>query len=461
MGRKAKPLPIPEQDRRLCRIICLCQLTLVLSGVALVYLTVAIYMPSHRAFQSGIEPTPVTCHTVNTFMQTSYCDWASCGEWCLTRTAGFCPQIEVQVRRNGTQVRLEGCRPRRLVSIACPQVDPEALKKFNCNNGTECSALTGVFNCSLGHCANMSELYQCAPKADGIVVNSEHDNMKLNGFFSCYKSTCVKIKQVFYCTRYCPKISTTGVNVYLLYEDSVYTGECERAVALDKANGSEDPVPLADPAEFWRADNDSGVLMASCLAVSRHDTTLSATDCVNGSLVDQARVPKLFMNFTVLWSLYEQAERVADLGQWFAPQQSQLVIYNRTKLYINLEACVNTLQGECKQFLNTHGRDGDNHTAPSRFPCYYDKSDSSFVVARFDLRKTWRELLIAALVPSTLFLLSAATLCVITRSVTVGDDARMHCKYCGGGSPAGGEPVRTGPDDETDNEESPALGPGA
>jgi hypothetical protein len=55
-----------------------------------------------------------------------------------------------------------------------------------------------------------------------------------------------------------------------------------------------------------------------------------------------------------------------------------------------------------------------------------------FVVARFDLQKTWRELLIAVLVPSVMFIASSATLCIITRSVNVGDDTKMRCTYCVG-----------------------------
>jgi len=47
MGRrKDKPRVIPEQDARICRAICLCQLTMVLSCVSIVYLSVAIYSPS-------------------------------------------------------------------------------------------------------------------------------------------------------------------------------------------------------------------------------------------------------------------------------------------------------------------------------------------------------------------------------------------------------------------------------
>lgn len=144
MGRrKNKPRLIPEQDKRICGSICLCQLTIVLSCVSIVYLSVAIYLPSYkykatptrlwdfdfflltpvccsyRAFQSGFEATPVMCQTVNTTIANN-CPWASCGEWCLTKTGGFCTQIHATVRRNGTDIQLENCT--RIATTACPQV---------------------------------------------------------------------------------------------------------------------------------------------------------------------------------------------------------------------------------------------------------------------------------------------------------------------------------------------------
>jgi hypothetical protein len=53
MGKKTPPedLVIPPQDSRICGTICVCQMTAVLSSVALVYLTVAIYLPAMRAFR--------------------------------------------------------------------------------------------------------------------------------------------------------------------------------------------------------------------------------------------------------------------------------------------------------------------------------------------------------------------------------------------------------------------------
>jgi hypothetical protein len=79
------------------------------------------------------------------------------------------------------------------------------------------------------------------------------------------------------------------------------------------------------------------------------------------------------MNFTTLWALYANKTRPVDPTQRFLPMQSELAIYNSSRLYINLDACVNTLRGECKEFFGTHGRDGRNNSAQSRFPCFYDK----------------------------------------------------------------------------------------
>lgn len=67
----------------------------------------------------------------------------------------------------------------------------------------------------------------------------------------------------------------------------------------------------------------------------------------------------------------------------FLPKQSSLTIYNTSQLYINLEGCVNTLRGECLQFLHTHGRDGDNNTAQSRYLCYYNKVSFNFYFSTF------------------------------------------------------------------------------
>lgn len=102
----------------------------------------------------------------------------------------------------------------------------------------------------------------------------------------------------------------------------------------------------------------------------------SATDCINGTLLNATLVPNKWMNFTVYRQLVDYTTRVVDENQRFLPQQRELTIYNHSRLYINLDGCVNTLRGECRQFLYTNGNDGDNFTAQSRFPCFYNKVSS-------------------------------------------------------------------------------------
>ncbi|XP_071054771.1 uncharacterized protein [Onthophagus taurus] len=374
MGRrnKCKPRMIPQQDKRICGSICFCQLIVVFSSVSLIYLTVAIYIPSYRAFHSGYEEVPVMCQTVNTSMINN-CSWASCGEWCLTKTSGFCPQIQVTTRRNGTELILEGCT--NFISVSCPEANVGKLKKYNCNNGTECKTLYGVFNCSLGHCTNMSQVYQCHYKADGFVVDSDKDNTKLNGFFECKGAKCTKIKRAFSCDRYCDTIYSSLKNVIISVDNTLHLAYCGSVIATTMANGREEG-KVIPPKTIWR-ETKNDILMMSCFkAVYYNNGTngiINASDCINGTIYNAIDVPKPSMNFTTFWNLQKKWRESLDPEQNFIPMQSHLTIYNSSHLYINLDGCVNTLKGECRQFLHTHGKDGRNQTAQSRFHCFHNK----------------------------------------------------------------------------------------
>ncbi|XP_056645726.1 uncharacterized protein LOC130898800 [Diorhabda carinulata] len=432
MGRrnKCKPRIIPQQDKRICGCICFCQLVVVFSCVSLIYLTVAIYIPSYRAFRSGFEETPVMCQTINISTENN-CSWASCGEWCLTKTSGYCPQIHATSRQNGTTVQFLNCT--NFQSSICPPVNPEHLKKFNCNNGSECASLKGLFNCSLGHCSNMSQLYECHYKADGFTVDTDKDNLKLNGFFECKGAKCTKIKKTFTCDRICSEnITSTNMNVFISVGDAVKFAHCESAVATNKAAGKIQGT-LIPPTQFWsKLPNE--VTMVSCHTVQYDEIPqiIHATDCINGTIYDVEIIPKHFITFKEFWNLTGKHRNVVDPKNEFVPMQSSLTIYNASRLFINLDGCVNTLRGECSDFVKTHGRDGRNQTSPSRFPCFYNKKNSFMVVSRYDLKKTWRDLIIAITIPSVLFVISFVTLCAIMQSVRVDDDTKMRCKYCFG-----------------------------
>lgn len=254
--------------------------------------------------------------------------------------------------------------------------------------------------------------------------------MKLNGFFFCKGSNCTQIKKAFHCDRYCSKITTSLMNLFVMHNNSVTTLDCDGAYAMTESRGSEPGIRLDQPVKVW--DESLGFLLTNCIDIQKvsDSNNFIAYDCLNGTLLETTVVPEPFTNFTTFWKIYENSTTILDPTQKYLPKQSTLTIYNTTKLFINLEGCVNTLRGECKEFLFTHGQDGSKNTAQSRFQCYYHKQHSNFVVARFDLQKTWRELLIAVIVPSSLFIISLTTLCVISQTVQVGDDAKMRCQYC-------------------------------
>ncbi|KAL1493212.1 hypothetical protein ABEB36_011309 [Hypothenemus hampei] len=374
---KCKPRIIPQQDKRICGCICFCQLVIVLSGVSLIYLTVAIYVPSYRAFRSGFQEKPVMCQTTNTSMINN-CSWASCGEWCLTRTSGFCPQIHATARQNGTIVTLVNCTS--FNTSECPPINFNTLKRYNCNNGTECALLKGVFNCSLGHCSNLSQIYDfhdCYYKADGFTVDSDKDNAKLNGYFECKGSKCTKIKRVFNCHRICKdNISSEAKNVFITIGDRVHQTRCEAAYATTKANGNDEGEKI-EPTQFWKYKKDE-VMMISCHTIEHFENneTLRATDCINGTIFDTKVIPQPYATFRQFWNLTGKHSYVVDPTNRFVPSQKSLTIYNHSRLYINLDGCVNTLKGECFSFLLSHGGDGGNQVAASRYVCYYNKVSS-------------------------------------------------------------------------------------
>lgn len=217
------------------------------------------------------------------------------------------------------------------------------------------------------------------------------------------------------------------MNTFVMHNNSVTTLDCEAAYATTEAQGSDPGLRLSSPVKIW--DESMGYLLTHCIDIQRigDSNNFNAFDCLNGTLLESYVVPEPYTNFTTFWKIYDNSSVHLDPTQKYLPRQSTLTIYNTTKLFINLEGCVNTLRGECKEFLFTHGQDGAKNTAQSRFQCFYNKHHSEFVLARFDLGKTWRELMIAVIVPSSLFLISLTALCVISQTVRVGDDAKMRC----------------------------------
>lgn len=56
------------------------------------------------------------------------------------------------------------------------------------------------------------------------------------------------------------------MNVYLKYDDNLYTAECKRALALNEAQGNH-PSLFIDPIEIWTEEKAGGALFGQCTNV--------------------------------------------------------------------------------------------------------------------------------------------------------------------------------------------------
>lgn len=417
---------IPPQDGKICGTICICQMTLVLSSVALVYLTVAIYMPSTRAFSSGINPEPIMCTTTKMVHKDS-CDWISCGEWCLSKSTGPCDQIYVNLRTNGSSITFNNCT--NSANKTCYGIDQENSKKARCI-ADECKNLTGTFNCTAGACINITDAFECHwghldPPLKCSGRRGKITCIEIAGLFACDRGTCSKILPPYNCDRRCVDIPTRHKNIMIFSGDKVILSQCESAVTTNTA------------VEVWN-ETQENILMVSCHTIKLVDETIETTDCINGSVM-QEKVPDL-ANFTYLTTLHIFKAIPQKL---IAPIEQELTLWNDSKLMINLEGCVNTLSDECRDFMKDYGKDGTDHNARARFPCFYSDFNKDVVVARFDLEVTYKQFLFASTVPSVLFVVSCIVLILCQRTVVVGDDAKMRF-LCLGADPNGGSSLDGG-----------------
>lgn len=407
-------------------------MTAVLSSVAIVYLTVAIYMPTMREFQSGISQDPVICTTTRN-VSSQKCVWSSCSEWCLSKPSGGCAQIYVNIRQNGSALLFQNCS--HFVNKTCFGFDPENAKKYTCIRD-DCKTLTGTFNCTEGVCINITDAFRCEfrNKEKPLQCNVHRGKincMAITGLNSCNQGECSRILEPYNCDRRCVDIPTRNKNVIVLSGDRTLLMRCDTAAYLE-GYVDGDPVPGVDAdarqrRQVWSEDQDD-VVLTSCMNVAFNEPEeLLATDCVNGSLLRKDMLSDL-ANFSHLTNLNAQSDRPITLDDDVAPREHKLLIAKDSHLHINLQGCVNTLRGECDMFIRRFGKDGSDHNARARFRCFYATGIPSLAVVRFDLERTYKEFLVASVVPVVMLIISCLTLILCQKTVEVGDDAKMRFK---------------------------------
>ena len=121
-------------------------------------------------------------------------------------------------------------------------------------------------------------------------------------------------------------------NVIIMNGDKLYITNCRESV-VDQSTGEIVWTPSSNPDE---------TLILSCTYVRNGslDGQLSASDCINAVLVNTSLV--LRENFTLaqLMSAYQHpnaSRRLPASGNHLIPTENELIIYNRSKLLVNLE----------------------------------------------------------------------------------------------------------------------------
>lgn len=455
---------IPKQDKRICTTICICQMCLVFSCVAIVYLSVAVYMPTLRAYRLEIDD-PVMCTTIRVDEGSNH---SSCSEWCLSKGSGGSKnrQIYVHLRENGSEIIFDECINHDIYS--CQPINFESMDRRlirNCRTKTiakydentkknkllktnECSDLTGLFHCFDGVCYDVSDKLDCnshnetlmrltcgqtqQSKIKGERVKNliNYECGEIHGVFNCEHGNCSKT-DYSNCGHDCGVINIDSKNVVIMSDDQVLVMKCSTAKV--KKNDSKTEL-------IWNSeDDDNDFLMVSCLSYNMTNfnvreyrgirKSIEAIDCIEGVSLNydyhlNATSLNATMNYMNLSQFYNNLTKNISIS----PFVSNLTINKETKLMINLEGCVNTLRDECKEFYKLYSSNGSDHNAVSRFNCYYSKHDNSTAFLHFNLETETRNFIFAFFIPSIVLVISCFILVLSQKIIIVGDDSKMRFK---------------------------------
>ena len=341
-------------------------------------------------------------------------------------------------------MNLESCTD--IHAKECPALDLNNIERKNCKEDRQCTEMDKMFRCEFGVCWNITSVYACTyDEADAgppVSCRKKRNCVELEGMYDCEAGTCKRIEK-WSCERRCVDMPVKGKNVIVQSGDNIVLANCERAVQHRTGE------------VMWNAqDHRSRLLMTSCTEMYLEGSVIRGHDCINGSLLPDNILGDV-TNYTVLNSvmLNNGYANKLDLNDNFLPFESDMTIFNHSRLMINHEGCVNTLQEECELFYEAYGRDGRNQTSPARFPCFYAPHNSDFVVKRFDLDKTKWVFLMFFTIPAGLLIVSCSFLFTCSRVLNIDNTGHMIMRCCGsGGSNQNSKTLVTVDDDLGENE---------
>ncbi|CAL4091372.1 unnamed protein product, partial [Meganyctiphanes norvegica] len=440
-------------EKVICCVIMLCQMCAILSGVALLYGSVIVIIPSKDELAMNFHETPIMCTTVKAGDilaggKKLECDWTTCGEWCLSKGGGSCFQINVMARNNGSNIKFRDC-----VDVSdqqCSALNVNLTRSYACKKG-QCKELTGLFNCTKdddNECREITPAFRCNAKLDRktVMCNTDDDKCeeRLSGVYTCMKGECQvlpKIKKYWKdCERKCTKLKMQERNVVMFSKERLVTTSCQSMESMDNNTISE--VALD---QEWIDKKSVMFIFCTFVKVVKGKTLydLLTKDCFNATLVE-APVVDPVTNYLDLLQIHQDLAEEADnyTDRWIIGPERNLRIMNNTQLRINPEGCVNSLRDECKAFIFTHGHDGADGITPDRFECFYTDQNEDYVIGKFNPKQTRMLLLFASVVPGTLFGVACFCLFIFSKAVGVNDEGKLHVTLMKGNQGAVKEPVQ-------------------
>ncbi|XP_027216318.1 uncharacterized protein [Penaeus vannamei] len=435
-------------EKKICFSICICQMTAILSGVALLYLAVIVVIPSKDELALNFHTTPIMCTTItakdiSASGKKLQCHWSTCSEWCLSKGSGTCMQIHVMVRNNGSRVNFRDC-----VDISdenCSALDVNATFVKWCKKG-ECHDLTGMFNCTKdadNGCRDITPAFVCTNRrkpVKSIECNEEQCSERLDGVFTCKEGKCHQLKDIGKywrdCERKCTKLEMRERNVIIFSRERLVATACSSMDSPDNNTIAE-----VSESQDWRDKKTAVFLFCTYIEKVNGKKTydLLTSDCFNATMATAEE----FQHMRSYMDLLALHQTLGNRSEWVIEPESTLRIMNNTQLRINSQGCVNTLKKECTAFFETHAHDGFDGITPDRYPCYYTDLNGEFVIGKFDPNMTRLHLLVASILPGCLFVFACTCLFICSKSVGVDDEGHLRVTLLqSGGAGANKEPVQ-------------------
>jgi len=269
-------------------------------------------------------------------------------------------------------------------------------------------------------CKERRACYDMKGRRDPVKIGTDEFGLPKTGYYNCVKGYCVEIYNLT-CERRCDSMEfkMKQKNSVIFSVENIIIADCSsRSTPTDSIRDSK--------------IRDHNTLFVSCsnVTIDKETNSIVTRDCVNGTWL-----PDNFNGGTANYSYmsleYGRLREDPDFRVEEISYEQDITIFNRTKLKINIEGCVNTLSEECKAFYEKYGRDGQNYTARAIYPCYYDPDEPDFVVINFDPDKTLMLLILFAAIPGGILTFSCFVCSVCSRFIHTGDDGHMRLKCCG------------------------------